>query len=208
MFCYFLFFRVCVCVVEHTQHTEREQEEALEISGRRHTQYQAQTFTITFCRGATTTEQGCRFHMAAVYGTDCRHPASGWSGTSALHGIWHESDEKADSTLRLSQRQRVGCCSADVSISIPLVSRTSSLSGGGTITTTGRTRKRKSERATERAALAQCFLRRETFGQRVQSPQFHPHFAAGEFSHIVPLSLGELVDFLGRLSGASRSKSI
>lgn len=50
MFCYFLFFS-CVCVIEHTQHTEREQEEALEISGRRHTQYQAQTFTITFCRG-------------------------------------------------------------------------------------------------------------------------------------------------------------
>lgn len=127
--------------------------------------------------------------MAAVYGTDCRHPASGWSGTSALHGIWHESDEKADSTLRLSQRQRVGCCSADVSISIPLVSRISSLSGGGTITTTGRTRKRKSERATERAALAQCFLRERNLRSKGAVTAISPSFCRRRvLSHCAPFS--------------------
>jgi len=94
---------------------QREQEEALEISGR-HTQYHAQTFTITFYEETTrmtTVGREGRFHMAAMDGTDCRHPAAGAarllsteSGTKVMERLTQRCGRARGRGMLLRRRRR------------------------------------------------------------------------------------------------------
>lgn len=77
--------------------------------------------------------------MAAIVGPARRHPGESLlvmvillreRHTSAVHGIWHVSDEKADSTFGLRAAEppaedaaaAEGCCCADVSILLVVAS--------------------------------------------------------------------------------------